>query len=95
MRLSEYARSRDNNFTLLRLIAALTVVLVHSAPVLGLGSADRDFLLDYVGRTFGAMALDMAVRDERLPRHGEPVQPRRPQPFPLGEGAQALSRRSG
>ena len=58
MRLSDYARSRDNNFTLLRLIASLTVVLYHSGPVLGI-EGGGDFLFGFVGRSFGEMALDM------------------------------------
>jgi peptidoglycan/LPS O-acetylase OafA/YrhL len=57
MRLSEYARSRDNNFTLLRLLAAFTVVLYHSWSALGIGG--RDFAYDYVGREIAEMALDM------------------------------------
>ena len=58
MRLSEHARGRDNNFTLLRLMAALTVVLVHSGPVLGLASPGQDFLLAHIGRALGPIALD-------------------------------------
>jgi peptidoglycan/LPS O-acetylase OafA/YrhL len=58
MRLSEHAKSRDNNFTLLRLMAALTVVLAHSGPMLGRGSSEQDFLLAHVGRDFGPIALD-------------------------------------
>ena len=58
MRLSEHARSRDNNFTLLRLMAALTVVLVHSGPILGLGTPQPGFLFTYIGRDLGPIALD-------------------------------------
>src|SRR6202042_1007728 len=60
MRLSEYARSRDNNFTLLRLLAAFAVVLAHSWPVLGVNG--RDFAYDYVGREIAGMGLGMVFR---------------------------------
>ena len=36
MRLADYAVGRDNNFTLLRLSAAMTVLFAHSVAVLGL-----------------------------------------------------------
>jgi peptidoglycan/LPS O-acetylase OafA/YrhL len=58
MRLSEYARGRDNNFLLLRLLAAFTVILFHSGPSLGIAGGE-DFLFAHMGRSLGEMALDM------------------------------------
>ncbi len=58
MRLSDYAVGKDNNFTLLRLIAAAIVVFTHSVAVLGLPWIP-DVLLSRFGRTIGEMCLDM------------------------------------
>jgi peptidoglycan/LPS O-acetylase OafA/YrhL len=53
MRLSEYAVGRDNNFNLIRLLAAFSVIFTHSAPALGLPS-DRGFFFNHLGE----MAID-------------------------------------
>ncbi len=58
MRLSDYAVGKDNNFTLLRLLAAMMVVFAHSFAVLGLPWVP-DVFLDRTGRSFGQMCLDM------------------------------------
>ncbi len=58
MRLSDYAVGKDNNFTLLRLIAAASVVFTHSVAVLGLPWIP-DVFLSRFGRTYGEVALDM------------------------------------
>jgi len=58
VRLSEYAVSRDNNFTLLRFAAAMTVLFAHSIAVLGL-PPDREFFYKRIGFSLGEMGLDM------------------------------------
>ena len=58
MRLSEYAVGRDNNFTLLRFSAAMTVLFAHSVAVLGL-PPEREFFFHRLGFSLGEMGLDM------------------------------------
>ncbi len=58
MRLSEYAVGRDNNFTLLRFAAAMTVLFAHSVAVLGL-PPEREFFFKRIGFSLGEMGLDM------------------------------------
>ena len=58
MRLSDYAVGRDNNFTLLRLSAAMTVLFAHSAAVLGL-PPEREFFFNRLGFSLGEMGVDM------------------------------------
>jgi peptidoglycan/LPS O-acetylase OafA/YrhL len=58
MRLSQYAVGRDNNFTLLRFSAAMTVLFAHSVAVLGL-PPEREFFFRRLGFSLGEMGLDM------------------------------------
>ncbi len=58
MRLSDYAISRNNNFNLIRFLAALAVVLYHSGPILGLRPC-LGFLIDHLGLSLGDIALDV------------------------------------
>jgi len=58
VRLSEYAVGRDNNFTLLRFAAAMTVLFAHSVAVLGL-PPEREFFFKRIGFSLGEMGLDM------------------------------------
>ena len=58
MRLSDYAVGRDNNFTLLRFSAAMTVLFAHSVAVLGL-PPEREFFFRRLGFSLGEMGLDM------------------------------------
>ena len=58
MRLSDYAVGRDNNFNLIRLMAALAVIVTHSFPVLGL-PPDRGFAFDNPGLSLGDVAIDV------------------------------------
>jgi peptidoglycan/LPS O-acetylase OafA/YrhL len=58
VRLSDYAVGRDNNFTLLRFSAAMTVLFAHSVAVLGL-PPEREFFFKRLGFSLGEMGLDM------------------------------------
>ncbi len=57
-RLSDYAVGRDNNFTLLRFSAAMTVLFAHSVSALGL-PPEREFFYQRIGFSLGEMGLDM------------------------------------
>ena len=57
MRLSHYAVGRDNNFTLIRLAAAMTVLFAHSIGALGL-PPDTEPVFRRVGFSLGEMGLD-------------------------------------
>jgi len=56
--LANYAVGRDNNFTLLRFSAAMTVLFAHSIAVLGL-PPEREFFFGRIGFSLGEMGLDM------------------------------------
>jgi peptidoglycan/LPS O-acetylase OafA/YrhL len=58
VRLSDYAVGRDNNFTLLRFSAAMTVLFAHSVAVLGL-PPEREFFFKRLGFSLGEIGLDM------------------------------------
>ena len=58
MRLSDYAVGRDNNFNLIRFLAALSVLFGHSVGVLGLPSS-REFFFDHLGFSLAEMAVDV------------------------------------
>jgi peptidoglycan/LPS O-acetylase OafA/YrhL len=57
-RLADYAYSRDNNFNLLRFIAASMVLLSHSFP-LSLGPGAPEPLVSSFGITLGGLAVDI------------------------------------
>lgn len=58
MRLSEHAVGRNNNFNLIRLLAALGVIFTHSVAVLGL-PPDREVFFGRLGFSLGDMAVDV------------------------------------
>lgn len=56
--LQSYAHGRDNNFNLLRFLAASVVLFTHSFA-LALGSGDAEPLKKTLGMTMGGMAVDL------------------------------------
>jgi len=57
MKLVDYAQSRDNNFNLIRIIAALSVLVSHSF-VLATGNPNAVPLRASIGMTLGTFAVD-------------------------------------
>ncbi len=57
-RLSAYANSRDNNFNLVRFVAAALVLYSHGFAI-ALGSGDAEPLRNTVGMTWGLIAVDV------------------------------------
>ncbi len=55
--LSNYTESRNNNFNLIRFLAASLVILSHSYPLLGLGSHEP--LKSITGVSLGGLAVDV------------------------------------
>lgn len=58
MKLSSYSQGRDNNFNLIRIIAALAVLVTHSFA-LAIGSGNAEPFQESLGMTMGAIAVDV------------------------------------
>lgn len=58
MKLAEFIAGRDNNFNLIRIIAAYAVLVSHSFP-LALGRGTVEPPLTLLGMSFGSMAVDI------------------------------------
>ena len=56
--LSEYTKTRDNNYNLIRFVAALLVLITHSFA-LALGGGDAEPLKNSIGMTLGTIAVDV------------------------------------
>ena len=56
--LSKYTTSRDNNFNLIRFVAAVLVLYSHSYP-LSRGPESVDHLASFIGMTWGTIAVDV------------------------------------
>ena len=56
--LSEYTNDRDNNFNLIRFVAASLVLYSHSFA-LALGTKDAEPLRNSLGMTYGSIAVDI------------------------------------
>ncbi|ROH86289.1 acyltransferase [Pseudomethylobacillus aquaticus] len=58
MKLSNYSDGRDNNFNLVRAVAALAVLITHSFA-LAIGSGDAEPFKANLGMTIGSIAVDI------------------------------------
>lgn len=58
MKLSNFTQTRDNNFNLIRIVAALAVLITHSFA-LATGSGDAEPFLERLGMTMGSIAVDV------------------------------------
>ncbi len=58
MRLSDYSKDRNNNFNLIRVLAAFAVLVFHSFPV-ATGSTNTWPFADGLGMTMGSVAVDV------------------------------------
>lgn len=58
MKLSELARGRNNNFNLIRILAALAVLITHGFAI-AIGTADAEPFRDVLGMSIGDIAVDV------------------------------------
>lgn len=58
MKLSNYAQGKDNNYNLIRIIAALAVLITHSFA-LSTGAVDSEPFRESLGMTMGSIAVDI------------------------------------
>lgn len=58
MKLSNFTQGKDNNFNLIRMIAALAVLVTHSF-VLAIGTSDAEPFKQSLGMTMGSIAVDI------------------------------------
>lgn len=58
MKISDFSHGRNNNFNLIRIVAALAVLATHSFSV-AIGSGDAEPLRETLGLTMGSMAVDV------------------------------------
>jgi peptidoglycan/LPS O-acetylase OafA/YrhL len=58
MRISDHTNSRDNNFNLIRIIAAYAVLVTHSFAI-AIGSVDAEPFRSSTGMTIGSIAVDV------------------------------------
>ncbi len=58
MKLSNFTQGRDNNFNLVRIVAALAVLITHSFA-LAVGTGDAEPFRERLGMTIGSIAVDV------------------------------------
>lgn len=58
MKLADFTQGRDNNFNLIRIVAAYAVLVTHSFA-LAIGTGDAEPFIDTLGMTIGTIAVDI------------------------------------
>lgn len=58
MKISDFTQGRDNNFNLIRILAAFSVLVSHSFPLAG-GRGSVQPFLNVIGMTIGSIAVDI------------------------------------
>lgn len=58
MKLSDFTQGRDNNFNLIRIVAALAVLITHSFA-LAIGTGDAEPFRESLGMSMGSIAVDV------------------------------------
>lgn len=58
MRISDFTQGRNNNFNLIRVLAAYAVLVTHSFA-LAIGTPDAEPFRETLGMTMGSIAVDV------------------------------------
>ena len=74
MKLSNYSQGRDNNFNLIRIVAAFAVLVTHSFA-LAIGTGDAEPFRGALGMTIGINSSRCVFYNQRLSCYIQPTEP--------------------